>query len=108
MVKFDYNYKEMTLANGEKPKPQTINMYRASLNKLAKEGFTNRNDILTRQEDLIKTISVIYDTNHKKRTALSAAFRVLGNIPNEKRTLLYDYFQKCKDPKPEEPKQEEE
>jgi hypothetical protein len=87
----------MLLANGEPPKPFTINLYRAALNKLSKRGFTTRDDLLSKQDDVIKAIDSEFPTNQKKRAALSAVFRVLGDVPNERRVKYYNFFQKCKD-----------
>lgn len=88
----------MLLANGEPPKPGTVLFYRAALNKIAKTGYTTRDDLLKKPDDIIKVIADEFPTLQKRRVALSAVFRVLGDVPNEQRVKYYDFFQKCKDP----------
>lgn len=97
MPRFDYDYSQMLLSNGEAPTAATIAVYRAALNKIAKTGYTTRDDLLKHPTSIIKVIDDLFATNQKRRVALSAVFRVLGDVPNERRAKYYEYFQKCKD-----------
>jgi hypothetical protein len=96
--KFSADYSKLISSQGEPLSAATIAIYKAALNKIAKTGYGTRDDLLKHPKDIIKIIGDEFSTNAKRRVALSAVFRVLGDVPNEKRVLYYDYFQKCKDP----------
>ena len=96
--KFAADYSKMVSNQGEPLSANTIAIYKAALNKIAKTGYSTREDLLKHPKDIIKVIDDEFSTNAKRRVALSAVFRVLGNVPNEKRAKYYEYFQKCKDP----------
>jgi len=97
-TRFKYDYTQMLLANGETPTAATIAIYRAALNKIASVGYTDRDDLLADPDAIVKVVDDLFTTNAKRRVALSAIFRVLGDVPNERRAKYYEYFQKCKDP----------
>ena len=96
--RFKYDYSSMTLSNGNPPTQMTINMYRAALNKIAADGFKDRDDLLNRQDDCVKAIEARLPDKQKRRVALSAIFRVLGDVPNDKKLGYYNAFQRAKNP----------
>jgi hypothetical protein len=103
MSGFDYDYSKMLLANGEPATDGTKKIYRAALNRLAKGGFTNREDLLKKSLQVVAFVRDNYDTNMKKRVVLSAIFRVIQDVPTTTmaKRRYYNFFQKCKDPMPE-------
>ena len=95
--KFAIDYSKLVSNQGQPLSTTSIAIYKAALNKIAATGYRDRDDLLNRQDEVIKVIADEFPTPQKRRVALSAVFRVLGDIPNDKRVKYYEFFQKCKD-----------
>jgi len=98
-MKFTYDYSTMLLANGTPPSKASINIYKTELNRMARGGYKNKEELLAAPENAIDYIKAELDTNQKRRICLSAIFRVLQDIPNETpaKKLYYNFFRESID-----------
>ncbi len=94
--KFATDYSKLRSNQGEPLSAATIAIYKAALNKIAATGYTDKLDLLKRQNDIVKVIKDEFPTDAKRRVALSAVFRVLDDIPLDDKRAYYDLFQASK------------
>ncbi len=93
---FDTDFKAMTTRDGAPLATTTLKVYKSALNKLAKEGWMNKEQLLERQSAVVKFIDEKMDSNHHKRVVLSAVFKVLADVPHDKQAEYYKLFQSVK------------
>lgn len=91
-AKFEVDYTSLVSRNGEPLAAGTINIYKAALNKIAADGYTNKEALLENQSTIVKTLQSRVSDKTKQRITLSAIFRVLQDIPNEKKAGFYEAF----------------
>ncbi|NDC38510.1 MAG: hypothetical protein EBZ48_10715 [Proteobacteria bacterium] len=96
--KFSANYDELLSNQGQPLSTATIAIYKAALNKIAATGYRDKDDLLKRQDAVIKVIKDEFPTDAKRRVVLSAIFRVLDGVPLDKKRAYYDLFQASKAP----------
>ena len=94
---FEVDYSTLVSASGDPLSAASIAIYRAALNKLAAAGFKTKKDLLDKQKEVVKSIEERLPEKAKRRVALSAIFRVLQDVPNDKREAYYQAFQRAKD-----------
>ena len=95
--KFQVDYKTLTTAKGEPLSMASIAIYKAALNRVALDGFKNKEELLSKQNECVNAIEARITDKAKRRVTLSAIFRVLQDVPNEKRVAYYKAFQRAKD-----------
>ena len=95
-VKFQIDYKTLKSRTGEPLSLASVAIYKAALNKLAKEGFKSKEELLSKQSECVKAIETRITDKAKRRVTLSAIFRVLQDTPNELKKGFYDAFQRAK------------
>ena len=93
---FECDPKSWTQASGEPLSTWTQKFYRSALNKLSKEGWTTKEDLLEKQKEVVAHIKGMEASNHNKRLLISAIFKVLADVPYEERAEYYQFFQTIK------------
>ena len=82
----------------------TVKIYKNRLNKLADAGVDTVELLVAESQYVIEFLDMVVEgkeTDDKKREQrvwYSAIFWALSNLPNEKKTIYYDAFQKLKVP----------
>lgn len=93
--------KRVNSRTGEPLSKNTINQYKACLNKLAKEGWDDIDKLLQFQSSVVKFLTEMSSTDSdatrfQRRKYLSAIFFVLDATPLEAKREYYEAFQKAK------------
>ena len=94
--KFAVDYSKLVSSQGNSLSPASIAIYKAALNRIAATGYRDKDDLLKCQNSVVKVIEDEFPTAAKRRVALSAVFRVLQDIPLEKKQAYYECFQRAK------------
>jgi len=96
------NHQPINKKTGDALSANTVKIYKAKLNKLAKQGYADVETVLAKQEEIVAAMNkeIPGDTKadrYKKRVFLSAIFFALGSKTVDQIPHLYAAFQKAKD-----------
>ena len=93
---FDCEPSSWVQVNGEPLATTSQKIYRSALNRLAKEGWASKEDLLKEQDAVVAHIESLDAPNRYKRVVLSAIFKVLADVPHAKQAGFYKLFQSVK------------
>lgn len=93
---FDCNPAAWVQANGDPLAASSKKIYRSALNRLAKEGWASKEDLLKEQDAVVAHIKNMDAPNRYKRMVLSAIFKVLADVPHPQQAGFYKLFQSVK------------
>ena len=96
------NHQAINKKTGEELSVFTVKTYKGKLNKLAKRGYTDVDELLENQEEIVAAMNkeIPGDTSkdrYKRRVFLSAIFFAIGSKTVAEIPYFYSAFQKAKD-----------
>jgi len=96
------NHQPINKKTGEELSVFTVKTYKSKLNKLAKRGYTDVDELLENQEEIVAAMNkeIPGDTSkdrYKRRVFLSAIFFAIGSKTVDEIPHFYAAFQKAKD-----------